>query len=145
MIFWLCCGLHRRVIRSQGWLKKKKREVNHNAQDGNTLGTRDPGKNSTVVPGDGARERFSGCREGFSRLEHPRQHAQPLSLHFSLLSMGRFLMHSIVGDHVLCHHQDEQQPIQCELHLRVANCRLDCVIASFAQTCPRVILEVLYV
>ena len=24
MIFWLCCGLHRRVIRSQGWLKKKK-------------------------------------------------------------------------------------------------------------------------
>ena len=104
-----------------------------------------PTKNSTTILGMAPAIGSWVAAKGLHGAPTPPDrgdHAQLLSLRLSMHSTCRFLIHSVVGDHVLRDHQDEQKSIQCELHLRVAQCRLDCMIASFVQKSPWVILEV---
>ena len=91
-------------------------------------------KNSTTIlgmaPAIGSWVAAKGLHAAPTPPDHG-DHARLLSLRLSMHSMCRFLIHSIVGDHVLRDHQVELQSIQCELHLGDAHCRLDCMIVSF--------------
>ena len=63
--------------------------------------TRDLQKKTDQNLGDGARDRFLGRTQGVSRgsnTPYRGEHAQLPPLRWSMLSMRRFLMHSVVGD-----------------------------------------------
>ena len=96
-----------------------------------------PTKNSTTVlgmaPAIGSWVAAKGLHAAPTPLDHG-DHARLLSLRLSMHSMCRFLIHSIVGHHVLRDHQVELQSIHCELHLGGAHCRHDCMIVSFVET-----------